>query len=258
MGGKRKHCGDEEEEEEEESLFLNIAPDMFRLIVSFLDDKSLYAVSAANRQTYEEAQPVFQTRFLRDCPAWPLSELAKRIEIGGISPTDRSWAAFYKIAKSKLSFVGGSCPIDINPNNETEMLFDIAVATADNVYSVISSGTVFMNRGCNFRIEMPQFDVDAPLRKEEKGWVIHIGLRVYIINQNLHIIKVLHEETCIVKYTSGDVILFCRCNGVFSFIHAPSSLFFCDGKNDVVRCSSNGEFVFFVKGVDYLVNRNPT
>ena len=252
MGRKRKHCN----EEEEESLFLNIAPDMFRLIVSFLDDKSLYAVSAANRQTYEKTQPVFQARFLRDCPAWPLSELAKKIKIGGIIPTDRSWAAIYKMTKSKLSFVDKIHPIDINPK-ETEMLFDVAVTTADDkVCSVLSSGTAFMRHDCEFHIEMPQFEVNTPLLStKKKGCFIRLGIRAYIINQNLRVVKIIHtEETRLGKYAPPwplENILYGFTGGAFTAIHGPFGLFLDDILN-VVTCSSNGTLAR-VSGSEYQI-----
>ena len=248
---KRKRSDDDDE-----SLFLQVAQGLCGLLLfSFLDDKSLFAIASTNIQLYEETQHVFRARFLRDCPAWTRSELAKRIQITNTPIGGRSWSALYNMTKSKLVRSPIMAPMNINPG-ETEMLFDISAAftNGEEVYSVISTGTSFMTHNCEFVITVTPFEVTLPIFKGNHELFVRLGIRAYIINQNLEIVKVFHvNQTSFYDIPKiGKLLYLIDGRTPFDMISAQFR-FVRRGDWDALKCFSCDDSEVRVNGTPYNI-----
>ena len=253
---ERKRKGMKRKRSDDESLLLQVAQGLCGLLLfSFLDDKSLFAVAGTNIQLYEETQYVFRARFLRDCPAWTRSELAKRIQITNTPIGGRSWSALYNMTKSKLVQSPVTTPMNINPG-ETEMLFDISAAftNGEEVYSVISTGTSFMTHNCEFVITVTPFEVTLPICKGYHELFVRLGIRAYIINQNLGIVKAVHvNQTCFYDIPEiGKLLYLIDGQTPFNMVSAQFR-FVRRGDWDALKCLSCDDSEVCVNGMEYNV-----
>ena len=199
------------------------APQLYELLSEFLDDKTLYAMSVANKEVYKKTQPVFRARFLRDCPAWPLSVFAKDIRITNTPwlytcPSTRSWSSLYKTTKqmplNEFGFreePGALWPLI---PRKTEFMFDVTIQDddEDGAYSSISSGISCISETGDARFEIPHFTRVMPIwyKVDGKHNMLPLGFRMYIINQSLNFSQLFHVK----KFTLGKQL----CSGAYSCV----------------------------------------